>query len=144
MSSRPNNTTKRRPVSTSGAWALLSTGQTSSKHLFGMPTELFAFAGIMGRSGMEAEAEHPLCLSGGILRLSGSLTNKGCTPAATTLLLGPHPIPQLRRIYTVFMRVVYALDDLVLQPLLSVRCRNLQLRHAINHINCEIETIHLV
>jgi hypothetical protein len=29
-----------------------------------MPTELFAFAGIMGRSGMEAEAEHPLCLIG--------------------------------------------------------------------------------
>ena len=42
------------------------------------------------------------------------------------------------------LSVVHGFDDLVLQPLLRMCPSSLQLWHTINHIDCKIETVHLI
>src|SRR5262249_17052313 len=63
---------------------------------------------------------------------------------ASTLLAGPPPVGDLRRIYAILHCVGHMLDNLVAQPLLHVGAGPLQPRHAINHIDGEIEAIDLV
>jgi hypothetical protein len=56
----------------------------------------------------------------------------------------PLPFTDLLLIDPVFVRVGYCLDDLPLQPADGVRSLFLQPGHLLNHVDCQVEAIHLV
>ena len=57
---------------------------------------------------------------------------------------GPLPVANLRPVDPILMRVVDRVDDLILQPLLGVRGAGLQLWHAVDDVDCEVEAVGLV
>src|ERR1700722_5561771 len=66
--------------------------------------------------------------------------------SADSVLLSqrPGPVPDLRPVDALRVRIVNAVDDLTLEPLFQVRSGRLDARHSIDHIDREMEAIDVV
>ncbi len=58
--------------------------------------------------------------------------------------LGPLPLAYFLPINPILMRIVHAVNDLLLQPFLGMGSGYLQRRNPVNHIDREVETVHLI
>ncbi len=58
--------------------------------------------------------------------------------------IGPLPISDLCRVYTVLMSVSEIFEYLVLQPILDVSSRFSEFRHPVDYIDRQIESVHLI
>src|SRR6185312_9862884 len=75
-----------------------------------------------------------------LLRRAATITHALATLSRTW----PFPIPDLRLVNAVFVRISKILYNLVAQPILYMRSRRFQPGNAVDDVDCQIESVYLV